>query len=230
MLLEGEDFDDTDIGPPLQRYRDYPASMSSNSQFSNHGPITTVPTGYSNPMAQVAPLSANTSPHLLVRASESGSIFREAVWPPPGEQSRFVDPLLNASSQVDLGRIVDDVMGSTPVGSRPSSFAAAMHQQASSSVTSHTRLDTNESSSDDHRRHSRATSQTGLLPNRSESPLTPPRGPPLFVTNASPGSPPPTMASPVTSPKNWLERSLHPVPKRDEDDGGNMHVHMGEAL
>jgi hypothetical protein len=46
------------------------------------------------------------------RASESGSIFREEeVWPPPAE---FVDPFLSSvrrNQEVDLGRIVDEVMG-----------------------------------------------------------------------------------------------------------------------
>lgn len=201
--------------------------MSSQSQYST-APLAPSPTGYSNPMAQVAPIAARTSPHLLVRASESGSIFREAVWPPPGERSRFVDPLLSSSSQVDLGRIVDDVMGgSTTQGSRPpSSFGATMHHQAASSMTSfsHLRQDTAESS-EDYRRHSRATSQTGLLPDRSDSPFSPPRGPPLFVANASPASP---ATPPVTSPKNWLERSPHPVRKMTEDEGAV--VQMGEAL
>lgn len=210
MLLEGEEFDDADIGPPLQRYRDYPGSMSSNSQLSGR-PISPALTGYSNTMAQVAPLVATSSPHLLVRASESGSIFREAVWPPPGEPSRLVDPLLSASSQVDLGGIIDDVMGSH-AASRPISFVAG-----------HARRDT-ESSSED-RRHSRATSQTGLLPNRSESPLISQvkAHPPLFVTNATPPSP-----THAVSPKNWLERSPQPAPKHDED--GDANIQMGEAL
>lgn len=48
------------------------------------------------------------SPSLLrSRISETGSIFREEVWPPPG----FVDPIEMTSSQVDLSHIVDDVMG-----------------------------------------------------------------------------------------------------------------------
>jgi hypothetical protein len=45
------------------------------------------------------------------RTSETGSIFREEVWPPPAE---FVDPFLTSvkrNQEVDLGRIVDDVMG-----------------------------------------------------------------------------------------------------------------------
>ena len=53
------------------------------------------------------------SPPILLRArgSETGSIFHEDVWPPPAETSRLVDPIVQASSQVDLSSIVDDVMG-----------------------------------------------------------------------------------------------------------------------
>jgi hypothetical protein len=45
---------------------------------------------------------------LRTRVSESGSIFREEVWPPP---SPTIDPIQMRSSQVDLSRIVEDVMG-----------------------------------------------------------------------------------------------------------------------
>ncbi|RDX39491.1 hypothetical protein OH76DRAFT_1424289 [Lentinus brumalis] len=48
------------------------------------------------------------APHLLGMRAETGSIFREAVWPPPGQPSALVDPLVKASSAVDLSRIVDD--------------------------------------------------------------------------------------------------------------------------
>lgn len=44
------------------------------------------------------------------RGSETGSIFREEVWPPPSTGSRLQDPLL-AASNVDLTSIVDAVMG-----------------------------------------------------------------------------------------------------------------------
>jgi len=48
-------------------------------------------------------------PRLLrARATESGSIFHEGVWPPPGHS--LVDPIM-AASEVDLSSIVDSVMG-----------------------------------------------------------------------------------------------------------------------
>lgn len=58
---------------------------------------------------------SSTSLNLMKsRTSETGSIFREEVWPPPG----FVDPILKQNSQVDLSGIVNEVMG-------PSSFESA---------------------------------------------------------------------------------------------------------
>ncbi|KIK11005.1 hypothetical protein PISMIDRAFT_78005, partial [Pisolithus microcarpus 441] len=42
--------------------------------------------------------------------SETGSMFREEVWPPPNERSRLIDPLAR-SHEIDLSSIVDDVMG-----------------------------------------------------------------------------------------------------------------------
>ena len=51
------------------------------------------------------------APQLLrPRGLETGSIFHEGVWPPPGERSRLEDPLL-VGSTVDLTSIVDDIMG-----------------------------------------------------------------------------------------------------------------------
>lgn len=56
-------------------------------------------------------MADNGGPQLLrPRGLETGSIFHEGVWPPPGERSRLEDPLL-ASSTVDLTSIVDDIMG-----------------------------------------------------------------------------------------------------------------------
>ena len=64
--------------------------------------------------------SVSYTPGLLKsRTAETGSIFREEVWPPPG----FVDPIAKQSSQVDLSGIVDDVMGpsmSSKPGHKPS--------------------------------------------------------------------------------------------------------------
>lgn len=47
---------------------------------------------------------------LPLRGSDSGSIFREEVWPPPNTGSRLQDPLL-AASHIDLHSVVDAVMG-----------------------------------------------------------------------------------------------------------------------
>ena len=61
--------------------------------------------------AAAAAIYRPASPSLSIlrtRISESGSIFREEVWPPP---SPTIDPIQMRSSQVDLSRIVDDVMG-----------------------------------------------------------------------------------------------------------------------
>ncbi|KAJ7461153.1 hypothetical protein FB451DRAFT_1498353 [Mycena latifolia] len=62
------------------------------------------------------------------RASDSGSAFREEVWPPPRQESVFVDPLLHAPAE-DLSRIVTDIMGQ-PTGafsapSLPAYFSGA---------------------------------------------------------------------------------------------------------
>ncbi|KAF9481074.1 hypothetical protein BDN70DRAFT_931191 [Pholiota conissans] len=82
-LLDGEDFDDDDVPPQMR-------SLSSQ----RHSLVRSV----------------SPAPSLLKsRVSETGSIFREEIWPPPG----FVDPISKRSSQVDLSKIVDDVMGPT---------------------------------------------------------------------------------------------------------------------
>lgn len=97
-------------------YRDHPASRSPYTPSSIGGPPTGSVDSHHPPHVGVP--SAPVSPHIMgLRASESGSIFREAVWPPPGEASRMVDPMLVGSSQVDLTKIVDEVMGPSPTTS-----------------------------------------------------------------------------------------------------------------
>lgn len=71
------------------------------------------------------------SPILRSRISESGSIFREEVWPPP---SLSVDPIEMRSSQVDLSRIVDDVMGSDKMDGKPNSERRKVHKREDSST------------------------------------------------------------------------------------------------
>ncbi|KDR78021.1 hypothetical protein GALMADRAFT_138179 [Galerina marginata CBS 339.88] len=78
------------------------------------------------------PRVMSPAPSLLKsRTSETGSIFREEVWPPPG----FIDPIAKHSSQVDLSRIVDDVMG--PFASTSNSRQASDHDRQGSGSTSH---------------------------------------------------------------------------------------------
>lgn len=148
-LLDGEDIDDYDMGPST-RYRDYPASVTTSHALSVNG-MNTPPPGPS-PMARSFHTSSPSlsgipmdpqrtptpnraglppgasAPHLLGMRSETGSIFREAVWPPPGESSMLVDPITNASSTVDLSTIVDDVMGpSRAAGAGAGAAVAAAH-------------------------------------------------------------------------------------------------------
>ncbi|KAF8835810.1 hypothetical protein BDN67DRAFT_388753 [Paxillus ammoniavirescens] len=85
-LLAGEDLDDVGLAQrPPGRYSDYETPWDG-SQRSLVG-------------------RGNVS-----RGSETGSVFREDVWPPPSESSRLMDPLAQSMS-IDLRRIVDDVMG-----------------------------------------------------------------------------------------------------------------------
>ena len=118
-LLEDEDEDDWTGAPGIgttTQYRDYPGSVASSSRpftLHNRGASASAASNPTTPMQEFHGLPPQpSSPYLMgMRAASSGSIFREAVWPPPSEGSRFVDPLVQASSQVDLTRIVPDVMG-----------------------------------------------------------------------------------------------------------------------
>lgn len=67
---------------------------------------------------------------LRTRVSESGSIFREEVWPPP---SPTIDPIQMRSSQVDLSRIVEDVMG--PAGDEDPTRKGHKRELTATSVT-----------------------------------------------------------------------------------------------
>jgi hypothetical protein len=94
-LLDGEDFDDDVNLPNMASYRDREVSMGSSMSV---------------------PRSTSPTPSLLKsRTAETGSIFREEVWPPPG----FIDPISKNSSRVNLSKIVDDVMGPSSLPLRP---------------------------------------------------------------------------------------------------------------
>ncbi|EJD45674.1 hypothetical protein AURDEDRAFT_113999 [Auricularia subglabra TFB-10046 SS5] len=74
------------------------------------------------------------APQVLMRprGAGTGSIFHETgIWPPPGAGSRLQDPLLSASA-VELGSIVDDVMGAPPQrlrGGNPSSASDSVSME-----------------------------------------------------------------------------------------------------
>ncbi|KAJ3513893.1 hypothetical protein NLJ89_g2696 [Agrocybe chaxingu] len=137
-LLDGEEFYDDDVaGHPHMR------SQSRASVAVGATSAARLRTG-------------SPAPGLLKsRTSESGSIFREEVWPPPG----FVDPISQNSSQVDLSRIVDDVMGPAEHGHRiasasgsntsylglPSSSHGRGHTDASTTSTTSSQFSTNSS-------------------------------------------------------------------------------------
>ena len=203
----------------MTQYRDYPPTPTSAGTLpSRHTPYRDQPP-IPFPIAHSSP---NTSPHLAtMRASESGSIFREDVWPPPGEGSRFVDPILSTSSQVNLGRIVDDVMGPnarrTP-SPLPQPHPPSYHLRSGSFGSDPFRAAPSPSVSSHQPRSS-------MMSDNDPVPVTPPK---LFVTNPNSTTSP---TSPPTSPKpkNWLERS--PTPRisaiTPEDD---RPVSMGEAM
>jgi len=226
MLLAGEDLDDYDLGPPMQNYQDHPGSLGGHSRATsyNAGSI-----GGSPMRANATPDASmhghhvySPSPHLLgMRTSETGSIFQEAVWPPP--KAPFVDPLL--SSTDDLGRIVDDVMGpSTAAGSANADIRLRGGAPSASTVS----FDTYGHESSTHA-HIRATSQTALMSSSAppESPKLPTWQSPLFVTNMgadamsmrTAASPPPGARSPLAL--------AHPGTSHDDDGGA---FFMGEAL
>lgn len=251
-MLLAEEFDDTN--DPHMAYRDYPASVVSDarsplsgSAATGRGPYSVeLPRGggsaHSHQNANVPPHAgapANPiSPHIMgLRASESGSIFREAVWPPPGEASRFVDPMLSGSSQVDLTRIVNDVMGPSPteaeidLASRqsqsPPRMGPALHIRggSGSSQASLASIPQNPfttppppSAYHPYEPHYRNPSSSSLPGGGSTPPYHTPSH--SFDNLGSPNTPPrigalyvtngmagSPVGSPATSPKNWLDRT-----------------------
>jgi len=84
------------------RLRDSGIGDPCSSMEALHHPSRTPPIEATRYMSQYL---------MRVRGSETGSMFHEGVWPPPGEGATLVDPKLRSLSQVDLTGIVDSVMG-----------------------------------------------------------------------------------------------------------------------
>ncbi|KDQ27226.1 hypothetical protein PLEOSDRAFT_1103927 [Pleurotus ostreatus PC15] len=107
-LLEGEDFGDEDVEDvAMTPYRDRDGAHSRLSSVTGGMPMEVHSRGMSASGAlgdfgiiggrdsPASTLSARgaSSPSLFRARAESGSLFREeGVWPPPGEESRIVDP------------------------------------------------------------------------------------------------------------------------------------------
>ncbi|KAJ7088127.1 hypothetical protein C8R44DRAFT_861706 [Mycena epipterygia] len=105
-MLDGEGFRDSvrGGGPPQFEFRrpqiEYHVRLSSDLER-----------GAQPPDSPPTPRYTTLPPFLFPsRASDSGSAFREEVWPPPREESVFIDPLLHAPAG-DLSRIITDIMG-----------------------------------------------------------------------------------------------------------------------
>ncbi|KAH9939833.1 hypothetical protein B0H21DRAFT_32369 [Amylocystis lapponica] len=216
MLLAGEDLDDYDLSPPMHTYEDYPRTSSSSRSAVRSPAGSFAYSGYAPPSLRTAPFPPSAtpepgapstgSPHLLgMRASDSGSIFQEAVWPPP---RALVDPL--AGSHDDLTRIVDDVMGPAAPAPRPiRGHQSSMSDESDGTATAQTHT------------HTRAGSRTALL---GGSPVSPHHAP-LFVANAGPGRASPGERGSPTG-RMWLERS----PKKAARSVEAVQEGVGEAL
>lgn len=212
MLLAGEDLDD-DFGYSRQT-SNAPTPLPSSVRRVE-SPISNIPRSS----------SIDQSPRLLrPRASETGSIFHEGgIWPPPGDGSKLVDPIL-AGSNINLSHIVDDVMGSSAgrqniasgsnVVLRPrggSGDTATIHSEGSIYSTDLPTFAPNQGQS-----HSRGVSTN------SEAPLIPPE--PLYLASThdsgsspsilshryEPGFDPSRSSTSISNPhgtRNWLDRS-----------------------
>jgi hypothetical protein len=157
------------------------------------------------------PSSTSSPPRLLrARASESGSIFQESVWPPP---SGLIDPLTSPSQNVDLGRIVTDIMGPQGAASDTAllSHVATEHEQAQ------------EEGGGEGQRASMASPPPPLTlafipppddwpPRSSEDSLSHPR---LQSQTQPPSTPPPRA--------RWLSRSPNPSPKASDSPLQHLH-------
>ena len=219
MLLAGEDIDDEYA---YSRQTSNAPTPIPSSLRRVESPVSNLPRG----------IGIDQSPRLLrPRASDTGSIFREeGIWPPPSD--RLVDPIL-AGSHINLGIIVDDVMGSfagqqnNASGSntviRPRGGSRSTNDDASTTYSDGSIYSTDlpVSAPDQEQCHSRDISTN------SEAPLIPPE--PLYLASthssesslsilqpsSASGFDPSGSSTRITNPhgtRNWLDRSPRKVP------------------
>ena len=206
-LLDGEEFDDDE--------RNFSTSTRS----------------YSHPFQ---PATFSTLNLMKSRTSETGSMFREEVWPPPG----FIDPISKQNSQVDLSGIVDDVMGpgnnpSSPTSSSstsysgPSAGSRSLRQPTdTSTVSAYSSTSTSALITDKDQMTSPLSASESRIQGHFPSPsvasapvLSSP--PPIPPPTRSPMNTQPRKSSPLARPlsgdsKLWLTRNVRP-PSQVED-------------
>jgi hypothetical protein len=229
-LLAGEDFDDDPFSASIPPSAGVGPMMKGPSPGVAYGSGGLGYSGYyhdrsgsPSPIPGAAAGNANSNTGILMRprASESGSVFHESgVWPPPGKESRFVDPIVGSGSHIDLGSIVDDVMGGDHSSEGHGSMfgGTGIADGGGGGATAHTRTPSaGTASAGGHTRDHSGSPLLGAVPLRSS---------PLASRNTSVGSgavvpPTPTIAesrvaaggriTPVSSSRsatpNWLSRS-----------------------
>jgi hypothetical protein len=172
------------------------------------------------------PSTTLTPPRLLrARASESGSIFHESVWPPPAASSQLMDPLTYPSQSVDLARVVTDIMGPPESGPllllQPNPSPLEQGQGQGQEQEQGALDPRREGEGEGERRGAMISSSTFALPNpdnwspRSElqsSPSSsPPSSPPRPLLPPRPESASDLPLRPPSTP--WISRPLNPSPK-----------------
>jgi hypothetical protein len=241
MLLAGEDMDDFGVGGGGRRGSESinmghvrggsAGGSGSYRDLSYPSPSTPWDSGIGDPRSSMEALhhpsrfppteaTQYMSQYLMrARGSETGSMFHEGVWPPPGEGATLVDPILRSSSEVDLGGIVDSVMGRSREGSPTRGGGGGA---GGGGLPSYGDV------SGGHSRNVSGNSQAPLLPPPAAPSLVIPPSPTLNSTTHTAA---PTKSSPLkdavvraggtgsgdhttqeddktTRTKNWIERSL----------------------
>jgi hypothetical protein len=181
-LLDGEEFDDDE------------RNLSNGMQSYHHS------TPVFNPAGSTTSLNLMKS-----RTSETGSIFREEVWPPPG----FIDPILKQNSDVGLSSIVDDIMGpsSDELAAGPSSRAQEPRQLDESSLSAYSSTSTSSLITPSKPTSSPPSSPYPTTVSTSKFSLQPPPSARSSL-NFQPRKSSPLTINSMSDPKLWLTRNI----------------------